>query len=64
MQFLQQYCEEVAFLQWTVTRDETRVHHHEPAHKCQSMEWKHTSLPRTKKLKNVPSAGKVMLMLF
>jgi len=28
------------------------------------MEWKHTSLPRTKKFKSVPSAGKVILMLF
>jgi len=28
------------------------------------MEWKHISSPRKKKLKNVPSASKVMLMLF
>jgi len=28
------------------------------------MEWKHVSLPMTKKFKSVPSASKVMLMLF
>jgi hypothetical protein len=29
------------FLQWTVTGNEIWVHHHEPASKHQSMEWKH-----------------------
>jgi len=38
--------------------------HYEPENKHQSMEWKHTSLPRTKKFKSVPSASKVMLTLF
>jgi hypothetical protein len=28
------------------------------------MEWEYMSLPRTMKFKRVPSAGKVMLMLF
>jgi hypothetical protein len=37
---------------------------YEPASKCQSMVWKHTSLPRTKKFRSVLSAGKVILMLF
>jgi hypothetical protein len=40
------------------------VHHYEPASKHQCMERKHTSLPKTKKLKNVPSASKVTLTLF
>jgi hypothetical protein len=40
------------------------VHHFEPESKQQSMQWKHTSSPLTKKLKNVPSAKKIMLILF
>jgi hypothetical protein len=44
--------------------DETWVCHFEPESKQQSMQWKHTSPPPTKKLKNVPSAKKVMLILF
>jgi hypothetical protein len=44
--------------------DETWVRHFEPESKQQSMQWKHTSPPPTKKLKNVPSAKKVMLILF
>jgi len=39
------------FLQRIVTGDKTWVHHHENASKRQSMEWKHTSLPSTKKFK-------------
>jgi len=62
-QFLQQYHGK-AFLQKIVTGDEMWVYHYEPVSKCQRMEWKHTSLPRTKKFKYVPSASKVMLMLF
>jgi hypothetical protein len=62
---LQQYHEErEALLQWIVTGEETLVHHYEPANKCQSMEWKHMSLPRTKEFRSVPSASKVMLILF
>jgi hypothetical protein len=41
MQFLQQYHEGEAFLQRTVTGDETWVDHYEPASKHQSMEWIH-----------------------
>jgi hypothetical protein len=51
MQFLQQYHEEEVFLQQTVTGTETWLQHNEPAGKHQSMEWKHTSSPRTKKFK-------------
>jgi hypothetical protein len=32
------------------------VHHFEPEIKQQSMQWKHTSSPPIKKLKNIPSA--------
>jgi len=52
-----------AFLQWTVTGNETWVHHYEPVGKCQSIRWKHMSLHKVKKFGSVPSAGKVMLML-
>jgi hypothetical protein len=41
MQFLQQYHEGEAFLQQTITGNETWVHCYEPASKHQSMEWKH-----------------------
>jgi hypothetical protein len=51
-------------MQQIVTGNETWVHHYEPASKCQSMEWKYTSLPRIKKFKSVPSASIVMLRLF
>jgi hypothetical protein len=47
-----------------VTSNETWVHHCESARKHQSMEWKHISLHRTKKIKSVPSGSKVMLTLF
>jgi hypothetical protein len=43
---------------------ETWVCHYESASKCQSMEWEHTSLPRTKKFKSVSFPGKMLLMLF
>jgi hypothetical protein len=64
MQFLQQYHEGEAFLQQTVTSNETSMHHYEPASKCQSMVWKHMSSPRTKIFNSVPSASKVILTLF
>jgi len=61
------YCNDIVkrrgcTVQRIVTGDETWVHHYEPASKCQSMWWKHTSSPRTKKFTSVPYAGKVMLM--
>jgi hypothetical protein len=38
-EFLQQYHEEgEAFLQCTITGDEKRVHHYEPASECKNME--------------------------
>jgi hypothetical protein len=45
------------FLPWTVTGDETWVHHFELETKRQSMEWQHPQLPRKKKFKTAPSAG-------
>jgi hypothetical protein len=34
MQFLQQYCEGEAFLQWILLGNETLMHHYEPVSKC------------------------------
>jgi len=48
IQFLQKYPGvKEAFLKLIVTGDETWVHHYKRASKCQLMEWKHTSSPRT-----------------
>jgi hypothetical protein len=40
------------FLQWIVTDDEIWKCHYEYVSKCQTMEWKHTSSPRIRKLKD------------
>jgi len=53
-----------AFLQRIVTGDETWVHFSEPERKRQSMEWRHTSSPKPKKVRMQRSAGKVMLTFF
>jgi HD-GYP domain-containing protein (c-di-GMP phosphodiesterase class II) len=53
-QFLHRY-EREGLLKRIVTEDETWVYHFEPETKQQSMQWKHTSSPPTKKLKNFPS---------
>jgi hypothetical protein len=47
-----------------VTRDESWVHHYQPESKGASMQWKHPSSPSSKKFKDTPSAGKVMLTMF
>jgi hypothetical protein len=57
IQFLHRY-EREGLLERIVTGDETWVHHFEPESKQQSMRWKHTSSPPTKKFKNVPFAKK------
>ena len=53
-----------AFLQRIVTGDESWVHFYEPERKRQSMEWRHTSSPKPKKVRVQRSAGKVMLTFF
>jgi transposase len=64
-QFLHQYEREGEdLLERIVMEDETWVHRFETKSKQQSMQCKHTSSPPTKKFKNVPSAKKVMLILF
>jgi len=64
VEVLQQYYEGETFLQKTVNGDETWVHHYETASKHKSMEWRHVSPSRAKKLGSMPSIGKVTLMLF
>ena len=44
--------------------DETWVHHFTPEAKQQSKQWKHPGLPPPNKIKTVPSAGKVMALVF
>ena len=52
------------FLNRIITGDETWVHHYEAETKRQSMQWKHTSSPSSKKFKSQPSAGKLKLTVF
>jgi len=52
------------FLNRIINGDETWVHHSEPETKRQSMQWKHTSSPSSKKFKSQPSAGRLLLMVF
>jgi len=52
------------FLHHIVTGDESWFHHFEPETKRQSMEWYHMHSPSKKKAKTVPSAVKVMGIVF
>jgi hypothetical protein len=45
-----------------LTEDESWVHHYQPESKRASMQWKHPS--SITKFKVMPSAGKVMLIVF
>lgn len=47
-----------------VTVDETWVHHYTPETKQQSKQWTLTGESAPKKLKVVPSAGKIMTLIF
>lgn len=53
-----------AFLSQTVTDDEIWIHHFKSETKMQSMEWHHPTSPQNKKLKAIPSAGKLMITVF
>ena len=52
------------FLFNIVTGDESRIHHFEPEEKRLSMQYRHTSSPRPKTFKTMPSAGKILLTVF
>ena len=47
-----------------VTGDESWIHHFDPEEKRLTMQYRHTSSPRLKKFKRVPSAGKILLTVF
>jgi hypothetical protein len=52
------------FLFNIVTGDESWIHHFDPEEKQMSMQYRHTSSPRPKKFKTMPSAGKILLAVF
>ena len=52
------------FLKRIVTGDETWIHHYDPQSKQQSMQWKHTSSPSSRKFNVQASAGKIMCIIF
>ena len=52
------------FLLNIVTGDESWIHHFDREEKLPSMEYRHTSSPRPKKFKTMPSAGKIVLNVF
>jgi len=52
------------FLFNIVTGDKSWIHHFDPEEKRMSMQYRHTSSPRMKKIKTMPSAGKILLTVF
>jgi hypothetical protein len=52
------------FLFNIITGDESWIHHFDPEEKRLSMQHRHTSSPRPKKFKTMPSAGKILLTVF
>ena len=52
------------FLFNIVTGDESWIHHFDPEEKRLSMQYRHTSSPHLKKIKTMPSAGKILLTVF
>ena len=64
-ELLKRYREERdQFLLNIVTGDESWIHHFDPEEKRLSMEYRHTSSPRPKKFKTMPSADKILLTVF
>ena len=47
-----------------ITGDEPWIHHYEPESKKRSMQWRHPTSPKPKKLKSQKSAGKIMATVF
>jgi histone-lysine N-methyltransferase SETMAR len=47
-----------------ITMDETWIHHYTPESKQQSKQWTEASCSAPKKTRSVPSAGKVMALVF
>jgi hypothetical protein len=62
---LKRYREEGDQFLWNiVTGDESWIHHYDSEEKRLKIQYRHTSSPRPKKIKTVPSAGKLILTLF
>ena len=62
---LLEYCHsDKTFLQRIVTGDKTWVHQFKPESKRASMEWRHSTSPRSKKFKSQQFAGKVTVNVF
>jgi len=53
-----------SFLDRIITSDEMFCRHYEPESKRQSVDWQHVNSPSKKKLKILPSVGKVMCTVF
>ena len=64
LKFLTRYAQEDEFLDSILTGDETWVFHHTPESKQQSLQWRHTPTPRTKKSKLPISVKKIMASVF
>jgi hypothetical protein len=47
-----------------ITMDETWIHHHTPEPQKQTKQWTEASCSVPKKTRSVPSAGKVMVLVF
>jgi hypothetical protein len=47
-----------------VTGDKTWIHNFDPEEKRLSMQYRHTSSPRPKTFRTMPSAGKILLTVF
>jgi len=64
-ELLKRYREEGdQFLLNIITGDESWIDNFDPEEKRLSMEYRHTSSPRPKKFRTIPSAGKILLTVF
>jgi len=64
-ELLNQYeAEGDSFTDRIITGGETWCHHYESVSKRQFMEWRHVNSPSKKKVKTLPSAGKVICTVF
>jgi histone-lysine N-methyltransferase SETMAR len=52
------------FVHRFITMDETWIHHYTPESKLQAKQWRETGCSAPKKTRSVPSAGKVMALVF
>jgi len=55
---------ETDFVRRFITMDETEIHHYTPESKQQSKQWIYAGCSAPKKTRSVPSAGKVIALVF